>query len=278
MLLQLSPDSRAAALVAVIGDPTLAENLRPKLGEAIASRDAKKLDEALKLAVKEVPHRLQTTMAEMLAGDKDGIESLLALIDAGNLSLRLLTAPNVSAKLQAAGSEDQKKIVAELTANLPSVNEQIEKLLTERRANFSKANPNLEKGAALFTKHCAACHQIEGKGFVIGPQLDGIGLRGVERIIEDLLDPNRNVDVAFRTTTLMTDDGQVVSALVRREEGALLVLVDNKGKEFTLPKASIERQKKTDLSLMPANVHEIVTPQEFYDLVGYLASKRAKRE
>ncbi len=278
MLLALHPDSRAAALVAVIGDPILAENLRPKLGEAIAGRDAKKLDEALKLAVKEVPHRLQTTMAEILAGDKDGIESLLALVNSGNLSPRLLTSPNVSTKMQTAAGDDQKKIVAELTASLPSVNEQIERLLTERRAKYAKANTNLESGAALFTKHCAACHQIEGKGFVIGPQLDGIGLRGVERLIEDLLDPNRNVDVAFRTTTLMTDDGQVVSALVRREEGALLVLVDNKGKEFTLPKASIERQKKTDLSLMPANVHEIVTPQEFYDLVGFLASKKAKKE
>lgn len=278
MLLQLSPDSRAAALVAVIGDPILAESLRPKLGEAIAGRDAKKLDEALKLAVKEVPHRLQTTMAEILAGDKDGIESLLALVNSGNLSPRLLTSPNVSAKLQAAASDDQKKKVAELTTSLPSVNEQIEKLLTERRANYAKANTNLENGAALFTKHCAACHQIEGKGAVVGPQLDGIGLRGTERIIEDMLDPNRNVDVAFRTTTIQTDDGQVVSALIRREEGALLVLVDNKGKEFTLPKASIEKQQKTGLSLMPSNVHEIVTPEEFYDLVGFLASKRARKE
>lgn len=278
MLLALHPDSRAAALVAVIGDPILAENFRPKLGEAIAGRDAKKVDEALKLAVKEVPHRLQTTMAEILAGDKDGIESLLALVNSGNLSPRLLTSPNVSTKLQTAASDEQKKKVAELTVSLPSVNEQIEKLLTERRANFAKANTNLEKGAALFTKHCAACHQIEGKGAVVGPQLDGIGLRGVERLIEDLLDPNRNVDVAFRTTTLMTDDGQVYSALVRREEGALLVLVDNKGKEFTLPKASIEKQQKTGLSLMPANVHEIVTPQEFCDLVGFLASQRTKKE
>lgn len=278
MLLQLAPDSRAAALVAVIGDPILAENLRPKLGEAIASRDAKQLDEALKLAVKEVPHRLQTTMAEILGGDKDGIESLLALVNSGNLSPRLLISPNVSAKLQAVGSDDQKKKVADLTASLPSVNEQIEKLIAQRRTDFAKANTNLEKGTALFTKHCAACHQIEGKGAVIGPQLDGIGLRGTERIIEDLLDPNRNVDIAFRTTTIQTDDGQVVSALVRREEGALLVLVDNKGKEFTLPKASIERQQKTALSLMPSNVHEIVTPEEFFDLVGYLASKKAKKE
>jgi putative heme-binding domain-containing protein len=278
MLLALHPDSRAAALVGVIGDPALPENLRPKLGEAIASREPKKLDEALKLAVKEVPHRLQTTMAETLAGDKDGIESLLALVNSGNLSPRLLISPNVSAKLKAGGSDGQKKQAADLTANLASVDDVLEKLIFQRRVDYAKANPTLDKGAALFTKHCEACHQIEGKGAVVGPQLDGIGLRGVERLIEDLLDPNRNVDVAFRTTTIQTDDGQVISALVRREEGALLVLVDNKGKEFSLPKASIERQQKTGLSLMPANVHEIVTSQEFYDLIGYLASKRLKRE
>lgn len=275
MLLVLSPDSRAAALVAVIGDPTLAENLRPKLGEAIASRDAKKLDEAIKLAIKEVPHRLQTTMAETLSGDKQGIESLLELVQSGSVSPRLLLAPNVSTKLQAGGSDEQKEKVVELTANLPSLNEQIEKLIAQRRAEYPQASPSLEKGAALFTKHCAACHQIAGKGFVVGPQLDGIGNRGLERIIEDVLDPNRNVDVAFRTTTIQTVDGQTLSGLLRREEGPLLVLVDLKGKEFTIAKNEIERQIKTPLSLMPANVSEIVTPEEFFDLVAYLAAQRA---
>ena len=35
---------------------------------------------------------------------------------------------------------------------------------------------------------------------MVGPQLDGVGTRGLERLIEDVLDPNRNVDPAFRAS------------------------------------------------------------------------------
>jgi hypothetical protein len=63
---------------------------------------------------------------------------------------------------------------------------------------------------------------------------------------------------------------------LRREEGELLVLADNLGKEFTVAKNVVEEQQKTALSLMPANVPEIVPAEEFHDLVGYLLSKRAK--
>ena len=110
---------------------------------------------------------------------------------------------------------------------------------------------------------------------MIGPQLDGIGNRGVDRLLEDTLDPNRNVDVAFRTTTLRLTDGRVLSGLVRREEGQQFVLADAQGKEFTIMKSDIDEQQKTPLSLMPANVGEIVPADEFADLVAYLLTQRA---
>jgi putative heme-binding domain-containing protein len=92
--------------------------------------------------------------------------------------------------------------------------------------------------------------------------------------VEDVLDPNRNVDVAFRTTTIRTVNGEVISGLVRREEGATLILADNKGKEVAVPKDDIEQQAKGSLSLMPANVHEIVSEAEFHDLLAYLLSQK----
>ena len=46
-----------------------------------------------------------------------------------------------------------------------------------------------------------------------------------------MLDPNRNVDQAFRSTTLVLKNGQIVSGLVLREEGEVIVLADAQGKE-----------------------------------------------
>jgi putative heme-binding domain-containing protein len=96
--------------------------------------------------------------------------------------------------------------------------------------------------------------------------------------LEDILDPNRNVDVAFRTTTLRLSDGRVISGLIRREEGSQIVVVNAEGKESTISKADVEEQQKTSLSLMPANVPEIVPADEFADLVAYLLGQRLARE
>ena len=108
----------------------------------------------------------------------------------------------------------------------------------------------------------------------VGPQLDGIGNRGLDRVAEDLLDPNRNVDVAFRTTTFLTDDGRVLSGLVASETDDAVVCVDQGGKEFVVATSNIDERKASALSLMPANFHETLTPDEIRSLLAYLLSLR----
>ncbi len=275
-LVSLDPDSRAAALVAALNDPSIPSANRVRMGYAITvDADGEYLDN-LREVMKLAPSRLQTTLAETLAGDATGADALLALVESGHASPRLLHSPNVSAKLGTLKDTKLDERVTAATAKLPPVSETLDKLILQRQLTFAKARPNLEKGEAAFIKHCAACHQIAGKGTVVGPQLDGISGRGLARIIEDVLDPNRNVDVAFRTTTLRLDDGRVVSGLFRRADGAQLVFADTQGKEFTVAKDEISQEQKTALSLMPANVPEIVPADEFNDLVGWLLSQRAK--
>ncbi|HZN36897.1 MAG TPA: c-type cytochrome, partial [Pirellulaceae bacterium] len=273
-LVAMKPDARAAALAVALGDPQTPAVLQVKIGAAIERNVEGTYLEALRDVMKQAPTRLQAQLADALAGDTSGAAALIALVESGLAAPRLLLLPNVKNKLAALGSQNLDQCVAKITAALPPASETIDRLLLERRVAFAKAMPNHERGLALFTKHCAACHQIGGKGAVVGPQLDGIGSRGLDRLLEDTLDPNRNVDVAFRTTTIRTKDGQVLTGLVRREEGPQLVLADAQGKEFTVAKSEIDGQQKTNLSLMPANVGEVVTAEEFADLIGYLLAQR----
>ena len=269
-LLALQPDSILSALLPLIGDASLPESLREQVSVAIVAATPLAADAKTKLllaVVKAIPERLQLRLAESLASDVAGAESLLRLAKEGHVSPRLLTRPSVKQRLDAIKSEELLMQITELVSGLPDEDEALRKLVEQRRTVFLAAQsnpdtaqrPSVEAGTALFTKQCAACHQIAGKGTIVGPQLDGIGQRGLERVLEDVLDPNRNVDVNFRTTTVVTKDGKIFSGLSRREEGATLVLVDNKGKEFTVPLADIDERVKSNLSLMPANVGEILT-------------------
>jgi putative heme-binding domain-containing protein len=92
--------------------------------------------------------------------------------------------------------------------------------------------------------------------------------------MEDILDPNRNVDQAFRATNLALENGQVLSGLLLREEGEVLILADAQGKEVRIPKGSVVERSTLPLSPMPANLTDQIAEADFYRLMAYLLSRR----
>lgn len=264
------------ALAELLGD-----NSETIVRERLAAAFAEENEDAVRTAAHEimqsVPARLQTLAALRLSETTAGADFLLTLVSQGRVSPRLLQPEGMRQRLLAARPDRVEERIAELTHGLPAESDRIELLLKERREGWAKANRSTEKGKAVFTKHCVACHQVQGQGTLVGPQLDGIGNRGSERIIEDVLDPNRNVDVAFHTAVITLDDGRVLVGLPRRDEGNATVFVNNEGKEFAIARAEIEEQRKLPNSIMPANFGELIPADEFYDLLAYLAAQTGKK-
>ena len=127
-----------------------------------------------------------------------------------------------------------------------------------------------EKGRLLFSAHCSVCHRIGGEGGLIGPQLDGVGTRGLARLSEDILDPSRNVDAHFRLTTLKKTDGSVASGFVTSEGGEVVTLIDAAGQAHRVLKNEVSDREIASVSLMPPVFGEVLKPDEFRDLVGWL--------
>jgi putative heme-binding domain-containing protein len=217
---------------------------------------------------------LQMRIAVELARGREGAEQLLESVAAGKASARLLQERIVILLLENAKVPQLKERLDKLTHGLPPADQRLQELVKQRRAGFTAAKADAAAGAKVYEKHCAICHQLGGKGAKIGPQLDGVGARGVDRLLEDILDPNRNVDQAFRATTLVLKSGQIVSGLVLREEGEIVVVADAQGKEVRVPKSAIDERTVSQLSPMPANVSEQVSEAEFYHLLAYLLAQR----
>ena len=92
--------------------------------------------------------------------------------------------------------------------------------------------------------------------------------------MEDILDPNRNVDQTLRVTNLALKNGQIVSGLLLREEGEVLIVADSQGKEVRVPKSSVDERATSPLSPMPANLVDQIAEGDFYSLMAFLLSKR----
>ncbi|MBL9184188.1 MAG: c-type cytochrome [Verrucomicrobiaceae bacterium] len=156
----------------------------------------------------------------------------------------------------------------------PEQRRQLDTLIAARAAAYAKAKPDLEVGANVFKMNCAACHQIQGEGGLIGPQLDGIGTRGPERLCEDILDPNRNVDAHFHLHTFTLKDGTVTSGFLKAELGEIKILADATGKEHRLSKKDITKSEVTPMSLMPPTFGQTMDEATFSDLLGYLLGEQ----
>jgi putative heme-binding domain-containing protein len=148
--------------------------------------------------------------------------------------------------------------------------QELQQLVAQRVKNIRGLTGTKARGKVLFQEKCALCHQLGGQGTVLGPQLEGVGKRGPERLCEDILLPNRNVDEAFRTRVVLTTSGQVLTGLVRQRGESSIELVDQKGVATTLPVEEIEEEKPSELSLMPANFHESLDDQQMADLLEFL--------
>jgi putative heme-binding domain-containing protein len=248
--------------------------LRQKAATGLANLQEPAAREALVAQLRTASDRLAVEIGAGLALRPEGAEALLAEVQAGRASPRLLQERAIAERMQKTKLADLEERLAALTANLPPADERINQLIATRRESLAKAQADAAMGRQVFQKTCAACHRIGGEGNKIGPELDGIGVRGLDRLLEDVLDPSRNVDQAFRMTLIETTDGRALSGLVLREEGAVLVLADNQGKEIRLPLSEIEERSLGALSPMPANVADLLPEPDFYHLLAYLLSNR----
>jgi putative heme-binding domain-containing protein len=263
-------------LTNIVQDTSEPTGLRQKTAQTLGESSSAAAKSAVVEAFRTAPYTLQTQFALALATTTDGAEALLQAVSDGKAAPRLLQERNIKDRLVAAKPENLDAQLAKLTANLAPPDAARQKLIESRRAAFNRTTANASAGAAVFKQNCAVCHSIDGQGALIAPQLDGIGGRGLDRVLEDVLDPSRNVDRAFRTTVLVLSDGDVQTGLFRREEGEMLVLAESTGKEVSVAKKDVRERRESETSLMPDNFSDVIPSNDFNNLMAFLLSKAVK--
>ena len=283
------PDARAAAgkglaglnageAIAALG-PQLADGNQPlgvreRFGLTLAEMNSAAGRAPVLAAMKAMPYRVQQRWAVPLCATRDGADAFLKAIEQGDASPRILQMASARGRLQRADPPDWQARFDKLTKDLQPMDEARGNLIIARMNAFRSAAADPAEGQRVFQQNCNACHQLDGVGGLVGPQLTGIGVRGVERLCEDILDPNRNVDRAFRQTIVTLKDGEVQSGLFRREEGDLLVFADPTGREFSLQKSDVAERKESDQSLMPESFGETLPEADFNKLLAFLLTKQ----
>ena len=122
---------------------------------------------------------------------------------------------------------------------------------------------------------CFRCHEHEGRGYTVGPDLSSIGKSMTrERFIQSLVQPSREMAPQFTPWIVLTKDGQTLTGLyVGEEVDGTLKLADQNGRVHRIHPHDIEQKKPSEQSIMPAGLADNLTPQELRDLAAFLLKK-----
>ena len=119
---------------------------------------------------------------------------------------------------------------------------------------------------------CVRCHKVAGRGGDVGPELSKIAKEKDRKyLLESIIDPNRAIAKNFESVMLRTDDGVVISGVLKRETDDSIQVMTAEGRLLDIDKQIVEARKK-GRSAMPEDLHKRLTPLELRDLIEYLST------
>lgn len=273
LLLNLRYDEAAGEILGAVANPDEDPSVRRSMAYALAARarDRNRFD-ALLTVLTGSPTTVQQGAVESLARQRPGVTYLLEAVERGALNPGYLNSVLVRIYIDTIHKDPElttwhRRLVESVEDAESRANAQIEKY---RALYDAHPNRDINRGQELVEGTCLLCHRIGGFGGLRAPNLDGIGNRGIDRLLQDILQPNKDIDPAFRSTMITTRDGRTEEGYVNEEDAEWVTLVDATGWESDIRKSDIQERKKLWVSPMPPDFGSSVPEEDFLDIVGFL--------
>jgi hypothetical protein len=137
-----------------------------------------------------------------------------------------------------------------------------------------------ESGRRLFFSavgpRCAVCHQYDGRGGTVGPDLSNIhDSNSRDRIIASILQPSQEIAPHYQSWILVTKDGKSRSGLRLAKAGddGVEPYIDSEGNTFTLKSEEIDVREPSPVSIMPDGLEQLLSIEDLRDLVTFLSGE-----
>ncbi len=131
---------------------------------------------------------------------------------------------------------------------------------------------NADNGKTIFKNICSNCHQINNEGTNFGPDLSEIGGKlSKEAIYNSILFPDQGINFGFEGYRIELKDGSTAMGKIVSETEDKIDL-QYMASQQTVDKSQVVSRTKMENSMMPGNLHSLMSQQELVDLVEYLSA------
>lgn len=213
---------------------------------------------------------LRGRAGDVLFSRQAWIPSLLMAVETGQIALGDLE-PTRMKLLASHPDESIRNRAAKLLEATKSGDRNL--LISEYRGSLELPGDRT-RGKAVFTKICSTCHQLEGVGYAIAPNLAAMQNRGPEAILTNVLVPNREVNPQYLNYVLITTDGRALTGMIAAETATSVTLKRADNATDTVLRIDIEELRSTGVSLMPEGMEKQIDKQAMADLIEYIQSIR----
>ena len=144
--------------------------------------------------------------------------------------------------------------------------------LSESYRTALQGERNVERGKLLMAKHCLVCHKLNGEGHEVGPNFAEVSNQPDDALLQEILAPSRKIDPQYRNFVVVTKDGRQFNGVLGSEGANSVTLKQQEGKQEIILRKDIDELSASSVSLMPADLHKTISPQDVADILGYLRS------
>jgi putative membrane-bound dehydrogenase-like protein len=149
---------------------------------------------------------------------------------------------------------------------------------TPRQAVIDRFQPSLsltghaEAGKKIYEERCISCHRLGSEGHQVGPDLATVKSNGKEKLLVNILDPNREVPPQYVSYDLETKDGDSFIGLIVNESSDSVTVRQAYGKEEVIPRRRIASMRSQSQSLMPEGLEAGLSEQDLANLLQHIVS------
>jgi len=130
-------------------------------------------------------------------------------------------------------------------------------------------------GERIFWRSCGSCHQINGRGGRLGPDLSRVGSsRPRAALTRDIRDPSATIVPGYQAVTIVTAAGQRVRGVRKGEDAFSIQIMDTNERLQGYLKANLREVIPENRSLMPDFRPDRLNDRDLDDLIRFLGTLR----
>jgi quinoprotein glucose dehydrogenase len=222
---------------------------------------------------------LRREAVQVLGADSAGAKLVGRLFLEKGLPRELLSQVYDGLRKHASRDPESAALLADVMKRGLSVANSPEEVARVRRLVATQGRP--DRGRALYlnnkTLACVSCHRMEGIGGNVGPDLTRLwDTQSIEKIMESILEPSKEIKEGYQAFMATTKKGQVFTGLKIAQTADEVVLRDANAKDIHIATKDLEELAASKQSLMPDNVIGQLTYEQFIDLVAFLKDRQAQ--